>query len=295
MSVIEVEPLLAEISAEAPGGADVEYDPEYFELEKLARGTPESRMGDVVKPAEEPEWREVKGAALKLSERTRDIRVGMILAIALLKGDGLAGFKDGVGLLRGMVERMWDHFYPKLDPDDNNDPTVRVNIFKGFAGDALDADSAADLYKTKLRLREAILTNSQQRIGKFCYRDVQVARGDVPAPAAAKEGESAPPPPDMDIINAAFADTSTEDLQGTQGTVQGIMEDVAALDTTLGEKVGAGNSPDFSSLKDVLRQMSDLLQEQLAKRGIGEAPAAAESCDGGGAGGSAGRSAAGRM
>src|SRR5262249_16579468 len=149
MGVIEVDPLLSEVSAEAPAGADVEYDPEYFELEKLARGTPESTMGDVVKPAEEPEWREVKSAALKLSERTRDIRVAMIVSISLLKQDGLAGFKDGVAVLRGLVERMWDQFYPKLDPDDNNDPTVRVNIFKGFVGDAQDADSAADLHKTK--------------------------------------------------------------------------------------------------------------------------------------------------
>ena len=46
MSVIEVDQLTGEISAEAPGGADVEFDPAYFELEKLAQGTPESVMGD---------------------------------------------------------------------------------------------------------------------------------------------------------------------------------------------------------------------------------------------------------
>ena len=143
--MIEVDPLLAEVSPECAAGADVEYDPEYFELEKLARGTPESTMGAVVKAGEERVWHDVKEAALKLSERTRDVRVGMILALGLLKEDGLAGFKDGTALLRGIVERLWDQFYPKLDPDDNNDPTVRVNVFKGFVGDALDADSAADL------------------------------------------------------------------------------------------------------------------------------------------------------
>ncbi|MGN6366905.1 MAG: type VI secretion system protein TssA [Phycisphaerae bacterium] len=271
MGVIEIEPLLAEVSAEAPAGADVEYDPEYFELEKLARGTPESRMGDVVKPAEEPVWREVKEAALKLSERTRDVRVGMILSISLLKEDGLAGFKDGAALLRGMVERLWEQFYPKLDPDDNNDPTVRVNIFKGFVGDAQDADSAADIYKTKLRLREAILTNSQQRIGKFSFRDIQVARGDVAAPAA-PEGEEVKPP-DMSIINAAFEDTTTEDLQATQALLQGIGEDLDALDAGLGEKVGAGSSPDFQPIKGVLKEIGEVIEEQLGKRGLGSAPA----------------------
>jgi type VI secretion system protein ImpA len=206
------------------------------------------------------------------------------LTISLLKEDGLAGFKDGVALLRGMVERLWEQFYPKLDPDDNNDPTVRVNIFKGFVGDAQDADSAADIHKTKLRLREAILTNSQQRIGKFSYRDIQVARGDVAAPTA-KEGEEVKPP-DMAIINAAFEDTTTEDLQATQALLQGITDDLSALDGGLGEKVGAGNSPDFSSLKGVLKEIGDVIEEQLGKRGLGSAPAgdAGGATDDGGSG-----------
>jgi len=57
MSVIDVDSLVGEISAEAPAGADVEYDPEYFELEKMARGTPASEIGDAKKEAEEPEWK----------------------------------------------------------------------------------------------------------------------------------------------------------------------------------------------------------------------------------------------
>ena len=280
MGVIEVDPLLAEVSAEAPAGADVEYDPEYFELEKLARGTPETTMGEAVKAAEEPVWHDVKEAALKLSERTRDIRVGMILALGLLKEDGLTGFKDGTALLRGMMERLWDQFYPKLDPEDNNDPTVRVNIFKGFVGDALDADSAADLYKTKLRLREATLTNSQQKIGKFCFRDIQLARGDVPPPKPAKEGEEVTLP-DIKVINAAFEDTTTEDLQATQAVLQGIGEDLGAVDSGLGEKVGAENSPDFTSLKGLLKEMGEVMEAQLGKRGMGSAPAAEESGGGG--------------
>jgi len=280
MSVIEIDPLLAEISAEAPAGAEVEYDPEYFELEKLARGTPESTMGDVVKPAEEPVWRDVKAASLKLSERTRDLRVAMILTVSLLEEDGLPGFQDGVAVVKGFVEKLWDHFYPKLDPEDNNDPTIRVNIFKGFVGDAEDADTDADLYKTKLRLREAILTNSQQRIGKFSFRDIQVAKGDVPAPPA-KEGEESKPP-DLDLINAAFEDTPTEHLQAMDASLQGAMDDLAALNAALGEKVGAENSIDFSGLKEVLEQLKGVMQEQLAKRGIGEAPVSTEAGDVGG-------------
>src|SRR5437764_8811168 len=104
MGVIDVDALLAAVSADTPAGADVEFDPAYFALEKLAQGTPESVMGEEVKPAEDPDFPEVKTAALELFTRTRDLRVAMILAAALLKTDGLAGFRDGVMLVKGFVE-----------------------------------------------------------------------------------------------------------------------------------------------------------------------------------------------
>src|SRR3954469_25751173 len=122
MGGIDVEALLGAGPADAPAGADVEFDPAYFELEKLAQGTPESVMGDEVKPAEEPEFGEVKNAALSIFDKTRDLRVAMILTTALLKEDGLPGFLDGIQLVKGFIEKLWDPFYPKLDPTDNNDP-----------------------------------------------------------------------------------------------------------------------------------------------------------------------------
>jgi type VI secretion system protein ImpA len=292
MSVIDVDALLKEISPDAPAGADVEFDPAYFALEKLAQGTPESVMGDEVRPAEEPEFAEVKKAALELFAKTRDLRVAMILATALLKEDGLSGFRDGVVLLKGFIDRLWDQFYPKLDPSDNNDPTIRVNILKGLEGDG----SAADLFKFKQRVREAILTSSKQKIGRFCYRDIQIARGELPPPAV-KEGQQAPPPPDMALVNAAFKDTPTDHLQATQAAIHQTIESLDGLDAALAAKIGPGQGPDLTGLKGVLNLVQVVLQEQLSLRGIGEAPAAADQTapdvrapagGGGGGGGGAG-------
>ena len=276
MSAIDVDALLTPVSAEAPAGADVEFDPAYFALDKLAQGTPESVMGDEVKPAEEPDFEEVKKAAIELFGKTRDLRVAMILTTAMLKTDGLVGFCDGVLLVKGFVEKLWDQFYPKLDPTDNNDPTIRINILKGFDGDG----SSADIYKFKQRLREAILTNSKQKIGKFSYRDIQVAKGELPPPPA-KEGQEAKAPPDLALINAAFDDTETEDLQANRATVATATDALEGLDKALAEKVGAGTGPDMTGIKEVLSQLVQTVDEALARRGVGEAPAA-ESADGGG-------------
>jgi len=276
MSAIDVDVLVKELSAAAPAGADVEFDPAYFALEKLAQGTPESVMGDEVKPAEEPDFGAVKKAALALFEKTRDLRVAMILATALLKEDGLVGFRDGVALIKGFLEKLWDQFYPKLDPSDNNDPMIRINILKGFDGDG----SAADLYKFKLRVREAILTNSKQRIGRFSYRDVQIAKGELPPPPA-KEGQPAVPPPDTALINAAFEDTPTEHLLDLQMALAETVELLAGADAALAAKIGPGQGPDMTGLKAVLSLVRGVLDEQLARRGIGDAPAPASANPGG--------------
>lgn len=267
MGVIDVEALSKEVSAEAPAGADIEFDPAYFELEKLAQGTPESVMGNEVKPAEEPDFREVKKAALALAGKSRDLRVAVMLTAALLKEDGLPGFRDGVALTKAFVEKMWDQFFPKLDPEDNNDPTIRVNILKGFDGDG----SAADLYKFKIRLRDATLTNSEKRIGKFSFRDIQLAKGEIPLPSAAK-GQPEPKVPDINLINAAFDDTKTEDLQATEKLLTETVELVKGLDAALGKRLGPGVGPDFTALKGVLGNLKETITSQLAKRGAAPEP-----------------------
>jgi type VI secretion system protein ImpA len=276
MSVVEVDKLTSELSGDAPAGIDVEYDPQYFELEKLAQGTPESVMGDEVKPAEEPNWAEVKSASLSLFEKTRDLRVAMILAVALLKEDGLPGFRDGIAIVAGLIDKLWEQFYPKLDPEDNNDPTIRVNILRNLAGNSL----GGDMYRFVPRLREAVLTNSKKRIGRFSFRDIQVARGEVPPPAA-KPGEAPPTPPDMAIINAAFEDTATEDLIETQSAIEEARTSLQTMDKSLGDKIGAGVGPNIMPVIEVLGQIKGVMDEQLAKRGIGDAPAGDAAAGGG--------------
>jgi type VI secretion system protein ImpA len=68
------------------------------------------------------------------------------------------------------------------------------------------------------------------------------------------------------------------------------MDLISGVDSALGEKVGAGVGPDFTGLKDIAQQVKGVVDEQLAKRGVGEpsaggdGEAAAEGGIGGGGG-----------
>ena len=66
---MNIEELLGEIAADAPCGEDLEYDPAFTGLEKLAQGTPERQYGGTIIPAESPDWRSVRETALALFDR----------------------------------------------------------------------------------------------------------------------------------------------------------------------------------------------------------------------------------
>ena len=96
MSVIDVDKLLQEISAETPCGADLGYDPTFQELIRAAQGRPERRMGDSIAPAEEPDWGQVRKLALSLLARSKDLRVALYLTRALLDTHGYAWHQNNV-------------------------------------------------------------------------------------------------------------------------------------------------------------------------------------------------------
>ena len=156
MSIINITDLLSEVSPDAPCGDNLEYDPAFSELERAARGKQEQTLGTATLTAEPPAWREVRNHATALLGRTRDLRVAVYLTRALLNTDGLAGFGEGLSLIRGMLERYWDCVHPQLDPDDDNDPTSRVNTIA----------TLCDRDVTLLNVQEAPLISSRA-LGQF--------------------------------------------------------------------------------------------------------------------------------
>ncbi len=268
MSVIEIEALLSDIAADTPCGEDLEYDPLFAEMEKLAQETPERQYGDTIIPAEPPDWRDVKKAALSLLERTRDLRVAVYLARALLQSDGFPGFAEGLALVEGLIERFWDHVYPQLDPEDDNDPTLRINTIVALC----------DPETTLPALRETPLVNSRS-LGRFSLRDVQIVTGALTPVAINEEVEL----PTQAKIDGAFQETGLENLQAIALAVTDAMGRVERIEAVLTDLVGVTQAPDMSDLTEVLKEVRQVLTEQLQRRGVssaGETEGQAESEDG---------------
>lgn len=274
MAVINIDALLKDVSPDDPCGPALNYDPAYLELEQAIQGKPEQQVGDAVIPAEDPDWRAVRKLAGELAERTRDLRVILYLTVAAAKLEGLPGLRDGLVLLKGVLERHWEGVHPRLDPEDNNDPTERMNI---IASVAVPPETFGDVLAVQRRLMEAPLTNSAQ-IGRFSFRDLKIAQGELPPPA---EGKA----PDSALVEAAFDDTSTDDLKATADACDEAIETTRRIDQVLTEKAGADRAPDLSRFEQLLTEVGNLVKTYLAKRGVGAAPTPAAAGGGAGPGG----------
>jgi type VI secretion system protein ImpA len=277
MSAFDVEALLSELSEEAPCGEDLSYDPAYLALEGMVRANAAGGgvLGTEGPAVEEPNWRQVGERGVELLQRSKDVRTAMYLALALLKQEGIAGLRDGLFVLHGLLERFWDHIYPQLDPEDDLDPLERINIVQSLSPATV---SEQDPMRFKQRLAEVPLCNSPQ-MGRFSLRDVQIAKGQVAVP-----GEQGAGVPEMSVIEAAFRDTPTDQLQATCQAVEEAIEHVTGITTVFSKNASQGQTPDLSGFQSVLGNIHKHIQTYLAIPGhdaAGEAVSAGEGQTGG--------------
>jgi len=253
-NVVDIERLLVEISPEAPCGEDLEYDAAFGELERTAESKPEQQFGDTIVPAEDPDWREVRSQALDLLQRTKDLRVAQLATRALTHIDGYPGLRDALALIHGYLDRYWENVYPLLDPDDDNDPTERVNCIAALSDQATTLND----------IRRAPLVSSRA-LGSFGLRDVAIATGDHPPPAN-HEG----PLPDMATIEAAFTDVGASANEEMLAVVNDTIEHLDAIETTLTDRVGAARALDLGDLRDVLHDARKLVAARVGETAGGE-------------------------
>lgn len=248
MPTIDVEALLAEIAPGDPCGPDLEYDAEMRELEQASQGKPEQQIGETIVAAQQPDWRDVRRRATALLSRSKDLRIANILARALLHTEGFDGLAAGLGVMRGLIERYWETLHPRLDPDDNNDPTMRINIVMGLC----------DQTGTLVYVRNTPFV-SAANLGRFSLRELSFAAGESTPP----EGETAP---SLATIEGAFLEAPLESITATATALDEGLAHLRELEAKLTDYVGSSNAPNLDPLRRLMYQAAKLVKEKLAAR-----------------------------
>jgi type VI secretion system protein ImpA len=239
MALVDSESLLRPISEVLPSGPNLEYDPLFADLERALVGKAEQQIGDVVTPAEDPDWNRVLRLSIDLLARTKDLRIACPLVRSLAVRHGLSGLDEGLLLIREMLSRYWADVHPQLDPDDNNDPTIRVNSLSALCGP-----------EGIMSLRAAAVFQSRA-FGPVTVRDCLAAVG---------SGETARV--DASSIDAALQEMGAEGLGTLVGACDHVLDNILAIERTFEEHVGSAG-PDMSRLTQMVRQLGKLFRPRL--------------------------------
>jgi len=266
---IDIAALAAPLGDAAPCGENLEYDPLFLALEEAASGKPEVQYGSTITPATPPDWPAVRHAALQLMQRSRDLRLAVPLARALLGLRGAGGLADGLGLLAELLERHWDGVHPQLDPDDGNDPMLRVNVLAALCQ---QGGMLRDVRETPLAQVRAL--------GSVSLRDIDLAASDAePAPGQQKLSAA--------VIDAVFAGADQGELGATVAALDAAAASTRRMEQLLTSHVGVGSALDMSPLAGLLQRAGDALRPHLrgdAAGAAGEAAAAPAGAAPGGGG-----------
>nr|WP_269802929.1 type VI secretion system protein TssA [Pseudomonas uvaldensis] len=243
---VDVPLLLAAVSATSPCGEDLEYDADFLRLERESRGQPERSMGDSILPAEPPEWRSIQQQSLDLLQRSKDLRITHFLLQSSLALEGIPGLARVLTLISELLKQYWADLHPRLDADDDNDPTVRINALTGLTSDV-----------TIRLLRESILVRSRA-FGTITLRAAANASG---LQSFADESLGS------EQLAGALLDSDPEQLENTRAALQEARNAAEAIEQQVSDQVGSAQGVDLGPLKQPLKMALQILGQSGQQSG----------------------------
>lgn len=223
-------PLLQEVPGPTPTGGNLEYAPEFAALERAFAGKPEQQIGATVLAEEPPNWEQVEQLATELLVRSKDLRIAVPLARAFARKRGFEGLTDGLGVIRGLLERYWPALHPELDPDDPTDATMRISALSSLCEAPVIAElRGAPLFQTR-------------SFGAVTLRGTLGA--------------------DRTALDGPFAEAGQVTLDAAFGGLRDAVGHLGAIEAAF---ASVSRGPDFAPLLLILRQALALLEPWVKK------------------------------
>jgi type VI secretion system protein ImpA len=240
---LSIEELRQPISEESPSGENLEYDPQYMEMETLFQTSGEASIEVEGQDDSGPDWKGIEKLSGELLTRTKDLRIQAYAALSSIYMHGLVEFRNNIEGLKVFLDEFWDSVHPQLDPDDDNDPMLRMNCMA-----VLNEYSLIAIALERVKLVE------MKGIGKFGPRDAALAQGTV----TPEEGEDVP---DINLVRQAFITAEPEYLEELYAAVSGTIDLFAEIDSVWRDKTGEPTGPSFNVAEKALKGIAAVLNE----------------------------------
>ena len=209
----------------------------------------------IPKPAESPEWIEIRDKSLEALAKSKDLRLLAYLGAAVLRTDGVPAFAETLRVASQWLEMYWSQTYPLVDED----AVLRRNALNCFADSMAVVDA----------LRRVPLVRSRQH-GTFSLRDVDIATNQL----APSEGDT---PADEAQIHEAFSSMPVAELSQLLESVVAAVASLNKIDGLMRDAAGSDALPGFEPVVAVLGRTGQALRVQIAAHPDGTAaPAGSE-------------------
>jgi len=253
--LLDFEALLAPIPGENPAGSLLRYTGDYDEIKALQ---PKPDRDAFESSGQEGQWPKlIEVASQKLREKSKDLQIAAWLTEGLVHRSGFAGFRDGLKLIQGLLDRFWDHVYPLPDGDDLES---RSSPMLGML-EAKDSAKAIRWIGEIALLPEPIKAAGKDEAVQVTYN---LWYSIVQAPQADKKALQAP-------MEAAEAKAPAAFLQGIYADLEEAEAALQALKEVMVKRFGPA-APGVTGASDALAKCKARLKSVLAKRGISVGP-----------------------
>jgi type VI secretion system protein ImpA len=250
------EGLLNPIPGENPSGQSLRYDPVYDKIREARRAEEEIQLSDEAaksdvwaRPAKKADFVQVIRLSTEvLSNRTKDLEIAVWLTEALLVEERIAGLRQGLELIRGLLENFWDSLYPEIE---DGDLEVRARFLQ-WVGGRLDMQvRKVPLTRAKhdwFRFQEALLVgfdkDAKNDDSKMAARKALQAQGKCSA----------------DEFYAAVKQSGDAYYRQLAADLTDAVASVRVLENFSDEKFGR-DAPNFAILKKALEDLQDVVHE----------------------------------
>jgi len=123
------QPLLYPVSQENPCGEQLDYDPAFIMLQSRLQPKLGAEYGNFVEAAEPINWTETERDCLSLLQKSRDVRLVIILMRCRLRKVGLPAITEGAEALHALLSAWPDDLHPQLLDEGEFAPMLRANAF----------------------------------------------------------------------------------------------------------------------------------------------------------------------
>ncbi len=245
--------ILNPIPGENPSGQNLRSSPVYDKIKEARRQDDELPQGawqHERKVADYPLV--IKLAQDTIATQSKDLQLSVWLCEALVKREGIGGFREGIELCTGLIGGFWETLYPEAEDGDLEDRLVVLEFLPKKLPAAMKnlplCDAGIDFFEYKK-------SRTVQYEDQAKSKEEKAARE-----KALKEGKLPP-----EVFDKSFAETPKAFYAGLEQQLDASLESVQGLDGVCQEKF-QDEAPTFGPLKDAIAEVRQVVHSLLQKK-----------------------------